>query len=194
MQGWVALSGLKYGADLVLYQVHPADCHADFCAIALPAEPRPSSCLAPDSTAVCGNSPEPGRAPRVDFEAAGGAFTEPSGSSPSAGCESDCGTGAAPDRSHSAERSGACKDSWRDSSACGAAAGSRALMEENGDSFAHLTVDDAAHRPHDEGLRLGSRRLAWNDLEAANRLCTQVRRTPYPILSGPPRLAWRRRS
>ena len=92
-QGWVALSGLKYGADLVLYQAHPADCHADFCAIALPAEPPPPQ-GSPGSPNPSPRAPHAGSTPAGAGSSSAAAAAQGGGYGPGgAACDSGAGHG-----------------------------------------------------------------------------------------------------
>ena len=38
-QGWIARTGLQYGADFVLYQRHPALAHSDYTVLVIPLAP-----------------------------------------------------------------------------------------------------------------------------------------------------------
>ena len=173
-QGWVALSGLKFGADLVLYQGHPADVHADFCVIALPAEPRPEAGVgAGGARAGAGASPgtaTEGAVPCGGIAPHGSDVCERSGDAGSVdgacSCAAPGGAGAA--RGDGAEAS---------ADGAGAAAGPRASASED--------AGGAPARPS-----LGCRTLAWSDLEAANRLCTQVSKAPASPSCGASRLGW----
>ena len=201
LQGWVALSGLKYGADLVLYQVHPADCHADFCVIALPAEPpqqgspgNPNINLDPgaphaDSTHVGagssssaaggaqGYSHGPGGAAcdivtgHGEVDGASGPAQALANGHSSYACSADTGaldghgmdSGHAVNDTHSSPAAA--------SSGAGSAGAAPGLLAPDAAAAAKEGENPKTlqHRP-----RLGSRALTWNDLEAANRLCTQV--------------------
>ena len=192
----MALSGLKYGADLVLYQAHPADCHADFCAIALPAEPPPQGSPGSPDLNLDPRAPHVGStnvgagSSKAAPDAAQGHGYGRSG----AACDSGAGRGEVDGASDAAQAlenghsSYACSGKTGTSDVSGLDSGgavngkllSPAAASSGAGSAAAapglLAPDAAAAAKEGEQrcLRLGTRVLTWNDLEAANRLCTQV--------------------
>ncbi len=40
LQGWIPRTGLQYGADMVLYQRHPALAHSDYSVLIMALDPR----------------------------------------------------------------------------------------------------------------------------------------------------------
>ena len=200
-QGWVALSGLKYGADLVLYQAHPADCHADFCAIALPAEPPPQGSPGSPNLKLDPGAPHAGSthagagSSSSAADAAQGGGYGPGGAAcdtvaghgevDKAPCPAQalanghssyaCSAGTGALDGHGVHSGRAVNDTHSSPAAASSGAGSA------GAAPGSLAPDAAAAAKEGENpktlqhrLRLGSRALTWNDLEAANRLCTQV--------------------
>ena len=183
----MALSGLKYGADLVLYQAHPADCHADFCVIALPAEPpppaRPSS-PGPDVRAPYAGSADAGAGSGSSGDAMQSSGACPGGAARDVSAVQGTANGVLDPAQALMNGHSSCPRSTDigASAANGVANGhalngtaSRPVAE--GDETAAAAPDLAAAAKEGKGPRLclGSRVLMWNDLEAANRLCTQVR-------------------
>lgn len=44
VQGWIARSGVQYGAHLVLYRKHPEQAHSDMCVIIMRVEDGEMRC------------------------------------------------------------------------------------------------------------------------------------------------------